>query len=56
MARVVVPTCVIYTYSIIIPIAKFDIFDNLILNWAPWVVFNNDNNDRGQGSGIYLQT
>jgi hypothetical protein len=29
MARVVVPTCVIYSYSIIIPIAKWDIFEDL---------------------------
>jgi hypothetical protein len=36
MARVVVPTCVIYAYSIIIPIVKWDIFEDLILNPATW--------------------
>jgi hypothetical protein len=28
MSRVLVPTCVIYSYSIIIPIAKWDIFED----------------------------
>jgi len=32
MARVVVPTCVIYAFSIIIPIAKWDIFEEISLN------------------------
>jgi len=32
MARVVVPTCVIYAFSIIISVAKLDIFEGLTPN------------------------
>ena len=52
MARVIVPTCVIYSYSIIIPIAKFDIFENSPLD--PKDLFENKGRNF-QGYGIFQQ-
>jgi hypothetical protein len=52
MARVIVPTCVIYSYSIIIPIAKFDIFENSPID--PKDLFENKGRNF-QGYGIFQQ-
>jgi hypothetical protein len=52
MARVVVPTCVIYAYSIIIPIVKWDIFEDLAVDPKTWL---KENNASTQGFGIYQQ-
>ena len=40
MVRVVVPTCVIYAYSIIIPIVKWDIFEDLDFHPKNWLKEN----------------
>jgi len=50
MARVVVPTCVIYSFSVIMPIAKWDIFEDLALN--PNKLMDNKST-KLQGLGIY---
>ena len=53
MVRVVVPTCVIYAYSIIIPIVKWDIFEDMAaLDPKTWL---NENRGSTQGFGIYQQ-
>jgi hypothetical protein len=45
MARVVVPTCVIYSYSIVIPIVKWDVFEDQLKSEST----------QSQGSRIYQQ-
>ena len=45
MVRVVVPTCVIYSYSIVIPIVKWDIFEDQFKSEST----------QSQGSRIYQQ-
>ena len=50
MARVVVPTCVIYSYSIIIPIAKWDLFEDIFSRDK-----NIDTSNPNQAYGIYQQ-
>jgi hypothetical protein len=50
MVRLVVPTCVIYAYSIIIPIVKWDIFEGTPINPKDWL--KNDK-ELVQSNGIY---
>ena len=52
MARVIVPTCVIYAYSIIVPIVKWDIFEDSPLD--PQQLFENQGQNF-QGYGIFQQ-
>jgi hypothetical protein len=50
MARLIIPTCVIYAYSIIIPIVKWDIFEDMFLNPKDLLA-----GDEKENLGIYTQ-
>ena len=52
MVRIVVPTCVIYAYSIIIPIDKWDIFEGTPLKPSEWLP---NESKEIEGFGIYQQ-
>lgn len=52
MVRIVVPTCVIYAYSIIIPIVKWDIFEGTPIKLSNWLPIESN---EFQVYGIYQQ-
>ena len=52
MVRIVLPSCVIYAYSIISPIVKWDIFEDFSFNPSNWF---SDNNSKSYGIGLNNQ-
>ena len=50
MLRILIPTCVIYAYSIIIPIVKWDIFEDMILDPNEFIDYDPN---KSQNVGIY---
>ena len=50
MVRVIVPACIIESFSIIIPIAKWDIFEGFDFNPKNWYDYSSD---QTYGYGVY---